>query len=52
MAAKLATMNPADAINKFQDLRIAYYKTLGTFARYGAGWTRRTNEIREIALKM
>ena len=40
------------AIAGFQDLRAQYYHTLSKFDRYGAGWIRRTNEIKDIALKM
>lgn len=48
----IAAHGVADAITKFSDLRVQYYKTLSTFTRYGNGWVRRTNEIRDIALKM
>jgi len=40
------------AITKFQELRIAYYKSLSTFSHFGNGWVRRTNEITQLALKM
>jgi lysozyme family protein len=40
------------AINRYQDLREAYYRKLKTFATFGRGWLRRNSEVRQAALKM
>ena len=40
------------AVNRYQDLREAYYRKLKTFATFGRGWLRRNSEVRQAALKM
>lgn len=42
----------ARAVNRYQDLREAYYKKLKTFPTFGRGWLRRVEEVRAAALKM
>lgn len=39
------------AVNRYQDLREAYYRKLKTFATFGRGWLRRNKEVRDAALK-
>lgn len=40
------------AVNRYQDLREAYYRKLRTFATFGRGWLRRVKEVRDAALRM
>jgi lysozyme family protein len=40
------------AVNRYQDLREAYYRKLKTFPTFGRGWLRRNKEVRDSALKM
>lgn len=40
------------AVNRYQDLRDAYYRKLKTFPTFGRGWLRRVEEVRTAALKM
>ena len=37
------------AIDRYQDLRIEYYRKLRTFATFGRGWLRRVADIRQKA---
>jgi lysozyme family protein len=46
------THDLAHAVNRFQDLREAYYKKLATFATFGRGWLRRMQDVRIAALKL
>lgn len=39
-------------INRYQDLRDAYYRKLRTFPTFGRGWLRRVKEVRQAALRM
>ena len=41
----------AHAVNRYQDLREAYYRKLKTFATFGRGWLRRVKEVRDAALR-
>jgi lysozyme family protein len=40
------------AVNRYQDLREAYYRKLKTFPTFGRGWLRRNAEVRQVALRM
>lgn len=46
------THNLPHAVNRYQDLREAYYRKLKTFPTFGRGWLRRVEEVRAAALKM
>jgi len=46
------TIDPAHIINAFSDARMDHYRGLSTWERFRNGWTRRTAEIREAAMKM
>lgn len=45
------THDKAHAVNRYQDLREAYYRKLKTFATFGRGWLRRVKEVRDAALR-
>jgi lysozyme family protein len=49
-AAEGAHLGPA--INSYSDYRLVFYRSLGTFAYFGKGWTRRAREIGQTALAM
>jgi lysozyme family protein len=40
------------AVNRYQDLRDAYYRKLKRFPTFGRGWLRRVEEVRAAALEM
>jgi len=44
--------DPSDIINKFCDERQRFLESLSTFTTFGKGWSRRVQEVREVALKM
>jgi len=49
----LAAMNscsPAALVDKFQDARRAFYRSLSTFPTFGKGWLRRVDEVEAAAL--
>lgn len=46
------THDKAHAVNRYQDLREAYYRKLKTFDTFGRGWLRRVKLVRDVALKM
>lgn len=46
------THNLPHAVNRYQDLREAYYRKLRHFPTFGRGWLRRNKEVRDTALKM
>lgn len=48
----VAAVPVADAINTFQDRRLAYLQTLPTWSTFGRGWARRVEEGRALALQM
>lgn len=48
----VAAVPVADAINTFQDRRLAYLQTLPTWSTFGRGWARRVEEGRTAALQM
>jgi lysozyme family protein len=39
-------------IRALSDARLEYYRSLSTWETFGRGWTRRTDEVREAALRM
>ena len=41
-----------DTIEEYQKTRQAYYESLGHFATFGKGWTRRVNETTDAAVAM
>lgn len=41
-----------ELINTYQDNRQHFLEALPTFETFGRGWTRRVNEVRDLALKM
>jgi hypothetical protein len=46
------SIDPAHIVNAFSDARLDHYRSLSTWERFKKGWTRRTAEIRDAALKM
>ncbi|MGP9822586.1 glycoside hydrolase family 108 protein [Salinarimonas sp. NSM] len=50
--AATAAQDAPDLIRRFADGRIAYYKSLSGWDRYGTGWTNRTNTVEKDALAM
>jgi lysozyme family protein len=44
--------DPADVIRSITASRMAYYQSLPTWADFGRGWTRRSNDIESAALAM
>lgn len=45
-------IDPVHIVNAFSDARMDHYRSLSTWERFRNGWTRRTAEVREAALKM
>lgn len=50
--AAVKTMEPEQAIRRFGELRLEYYRSLKTWDTFGRGWTRRTEEVQRAALGM
>lgn len=50
--AKVAAMEPAAIIEKYQETRLAFMQSLPTWDTFGKGWGRRVTEVKEAALKM
>ncbi|WP_372425209.1 glycoside hydrolase family 108 protein [Salinarimonas chemoclinalis] len=50
--AATAAQDAPDLIRRFADGRIAYYRSLSGWDRYGNGWTNRTNTVEKDALAM
>jgi len=50
--AAVSRMNPADLTSRLADERLDFYRGLSTFSTFGAGWTRRVDEVKADALKM
>jgi Glycosyl hydrolase 108/Predicted Peptidoglycan domain len=48
----VARMNPADLTARLAEERLNFYRGLSTFSTFGAGWTRRVDEVKADALKM
>lgn len=49
---KVAAMEPAAIIQKYQETRLAFMQSLPTWDTFGKGWGRRVTEVKEVALKM
>lgn len=49
---KVAAMEPAAIIEKYQETRLAFMQSLPTWDTFGKGWGRRVTEVKEAALKM
>ena len=45
-----SAMRPADLINAYCDMRLAFVRRLSHFDTFGRGWTRRIAEVRAQAL--
>ena len=50
--AKVAAMEPAAIIEKYQETRLAFMQSLPTWDTFGKGWGRRVAEVRDAALHM
>lgn len=50
--AKVAAMDAKAIIEKYQDTRLAFLKSLPTWDTFGKGWERRVTEVQDSALKM
>ena len=50
--AKVAAMEPAAIIEKYQETRLAFMQSLPTWDTFGKGWGRRVTEVKDAALKM
>ena len=48
----MQTVDIRTAIQKYQDVRLDYYKQLKTFETFGRGWTRRVEETTQMAMKL
>lgn len=48
----LRAYNRSHAINRYQDLREAYYRKLKTFVTFGRGWLNRVKTVRAVAIRM
>lgn len=49
---KVAAMEPAAIIEKYQTTRLAFMQSLPTWDTFGKGWGRRVTEVKDAALKM
>lgn len=52
LAAVKATADIAGLINHLAEARLAYCRSLDTFATFGAGWTRRIHQVTAASLAM
>jgi lysozyme family protein len=50
--AAISQINPLTMINEFCDKRLAFMRTLKIFPKFGEGWTKRVQEVRNRALEM
>lgn len=50
--AAINQMDAAEIVRRFTEEREAFYKSLPTFATFGKGWLRRTDEAKDAALTM
>lgn len=50
--AKVAAMEPAEIVEKYQQTRLAFMQSLPTWDTFGKGWGRRVTEVKDAALKM
>ena len=46
------SLDPAQVVQRFGQLRLAYYRSLRTWETFGRGWTRRTEEVEKAVLSM
>ena len=49
---KASAVGAKELIRGYSDLRHQYYRKLRHFKTFGRGWTRRVNEVQEVALHM
>ena len=49
---KAAAVGAKELVRGYSDLRHQYYRKLRHFKTFGRGWTRRVNEVQEVALHM
>lgn len=50
--AVIKAADPKSLVEKFSDKKIAYYRGLKLFPVYGAGWLRRVQDVKSVALTM
>jgi hypothetical protein len=50
--AAVRARSPAELLARFADRRMEHYRALESFPTFGAGWTNRTNAVKEAALRM
>ena len=50
--AAVASFPAADVVNRFNAQRLIFLHGLPAFATFGKGWTRRVNEVQEVATGM
>jgi lysozyme family protein len=43
---------PAELLARFAERRMKHYESLSNFGTFGAGWTNRTNAVKDAALRM
>ena len=49
---KASAVGAKELVRGYSDLRHQYYRKLRHFKTFGRGWTRRVNEVQEVALHM
>ena len=49
---KASAVGAKELVRGYSDLRHKYYRKLRHFKTFGRGWTRRVNEVQEVALHM
>jgi lysozyme family protein len=49
---KVSAVGTKELIRGYSDLRHQYYRKLRHFKTFGRGWTRRVNEVEQVALRM
>lgn len=49
---KVAAMEPAEIVEKYQQTRLAFLESLPTWETFGKGWGRRVAEVEDAAMKM
>lgn len=47
--AAMAKASPRDVVEEFQEARMRHYRSLGTWGTFGKGWTRRADEVVQVA---
>jgi len=48
----ISQADPKQLMQKFSDAKTTYYKSLGNFNVYGAGWLKRVADVQAVASKM